>query len=166
MNVSDWTTPGVLYGLPAHQCTREQIAQELLAQLRRDLPNGHSVLPDSAIHSWIIENHPHSLFTNTVGSWSFRPETTTAISNFFLAGDYVRATGTAFASVEAANESGRRAANAIVAASGSSAAPATIHPRYTSPLLTPTLMADAVQFAAGRPNRFDLLDPYYPNCHV
>jgi hypothetical protein len=87
-----------------------------------------------------------------------RPETSTAIPNFFLAGDYVRAAN--------ANESGRRAANAIMVASGFSATPATIYPRYTSPLLTPHLMADAVQFTAGRPHRFDRLDSYYPNCHV
>lgn len=158
LEVSDWTTPGMLYGLPASQCTREQIAQEVLAQLRHDLPNGHSVLPDSAIHSWVIAADTDPQLIDTVGSWSLRPETTTAIPNFFLAGDYVRAANV--------NESGRRAANAIVAASGSSVTPATIYPRYTSPLLTSHLMADAVQFAAGRPHRFDRLDPYYPNCHV
>lgn len=158
LKVSDLTTPGMLYGLPAHQCTREQIAQEALAQLRHDLPNGHSVLPDSAIQSWTIAVDADPQLIDTVGSWPLRPETSTAIPNVFLAGDYVRAAN--------ANESGRRAANAIVAASGSSANPATIYPRYTSPLLTPHLMADAVQFAAGRPHRFDRLDPYYPNCHV
>ena len=51
--VSDWTTPGVLYGLPANQCTPEQVVQEVLAQLRYDVPNGNSVLPDSIIHSWV-----------------------------------------------------------------------------------------------------------------
>jgi uncharacterized protein with NAD-binding domain and iron-sulfur cluster len=177
LEVSDWTAPGVLYGLPAAQCTREQIAQEVLAQLRRDLPHGHSVLPDSMIDSWAIDPgvtglgtadaaNVDPLFINTVGSWSLRPGTTTAIPNFFLAGDYVRATSADFASMEAANESGRRAANAIVAASGSRTTPATIHSRYTSPLLIPQWKTDAVQFAAGRPNRFDLLDPYYPNDRV
>lgn len=177
LDVSDWNTPGVLYGLPANQCTPEQIAQELLAQLRNDLPNGHSVLPDSMIHSWVIDPgvtglgttnaaNADPLFINSVGSWFLRPGTTTAIPNFFLAGDYVQATGTEAASMEAANESGRRAANAILAASGSSATPATIHARYTSPLLIPQMTLDAAQFAACLPNTFDLLDPYYPNCHV
>jgi len=177
LDVSDWTTPGVLYGLPANQCTPAQVAQEVLAQLRNDLPHGSSVLPDSAIHSWAIDpgvtglgtDNPANadpLFINTVGSWYLRPDTTTAIANFFLAGDYVRATGTDFASMEAANESGRHAANAIVAASSSNASPATIYPRYASPLLTPQYALDDVQFAACLPNTFDLIDPYVPSCHV
>ncbi|GLQ89104.1 hydroxysqualene dehydroxylase [Dyella flagellata] len=177
LDVSDWTTAGVLYGLPAAQCTQEQIAQEVLAQLRHDLPNGHSALPDSMIQSWAIDPavtglgtadaaHADPLFVNTAGSWYLRPDTTTTIPNFFLAGDYVRATGAAFASMEAANESGRRAANAILAASGSGTAPAKIYSGYTSPLLIPDFTADATRFSACLPNKVDLLDPYCPHCLV
>jgi hypothetical protein len=177
LEVSDWTAPGVLYGQPAHHCTPEQIAQELLAQLRNDLPHGYGVLTDRMIDAWSIDSdvtglgtpqarHAHPSFLRTAGSWRLRPETSTAIPNFFLAGDYVRTSGADFASVPMASESGRRAANALLAASGSSAAPAKIAPRYTSPLLKPQLAADAARFAAGWPNAFDLLDPYYPPRHV
>jgi hypothetical protein len=163
--------------LPANQCTPAQVAQEVLAQLRNDLPHGSSVLPDSLIHSWVIDpgvtglgtGNPANadpLFINTVGAWYLRPDTTTAIANFFLAGDYVRTIGTDFASMEAANESGRHAANAILAASSSNAAPATIYPRYASPLLIPQYALDEVQFAACLPNTFDLIDPYVPSCSV
>jgi hypothetical protein len=33
-------------------------------------------------------------------------------------------------------------------------------------VLKPQLAADAARFAGGRPNAFDLLDPYYPPRHV
>jgi len=177
VDVADWTTPGMLYGLPANQCTPQQIIQEVLAQMRNDLPHGANVLPDSVIQSWVIDPdltglgtanpvNPDPLFINTVGSWPLRPGTTTAIRNFFLAGDYVHALGLDLASMEAANESGRHAANAILSASGSSASPATIYTRYASPLLMPQFTLDAAQFAACLPNTFDVVDPYFPQCHA
>jgi uncharacterized protein with NAD-binding domain and iron-sulfur cluster len=57
------------------------------------------------------------LLINKTASWKNRPASTTAVSNLFLAGDYLR-TNTNLATMEAANESGRRAANAILAAEG------------------------------------------------
>lgn len=175
VDVSDWTTPGVLYGLPANQCTPAQVAAEVLAQLRNDLPNGGRILPDSVIHSWVIDPgvsgigtptpvNADPLFINTAGSWYLRPDTATKIPNFFLAGDYVHATGFDLACMETANESGRRAANAILKASGSSTTPAIVHTRYASPLLAPQFTADAALFAACLPNTFDVVQPYFPTC--
>jgi hypothetical protein len=43
VDLSDWDIPGILNGKPAKQCTREQIVAEVLAQLRRALPNGNTV---------------------------------------------------------------------------------------------------------------------------
>jgi hypothetical protein len=60
------------------------------------------------------------LLVNKTDTWSKRPETRTAFPNLFLAGDYVR-THTNLATMEAANESGRRAANAILSADGAPA---------------------------------------------
>jgi uncharacterized protein with NAD-binding domain and iron-sulfur cluster len=171
--VANWDAPGVLYGLTAKQCTPEQIIQEVLAQMRNDSPHGNSALPDSIVHSWVIDpgitglgtanpTDADQLFANSVGSWYMRPGTTTAVRNFFLAGDYVHALNLDLASMEAANESGRHAANAIVVASGASAVPATIYTRYASPLLIPQFTVDATQFALCLPNTFDVIDPYYP----
>lgn len=57
------------------------------------------------------------LLTNTVGSLKHRPAAQTAIANLTVAGDYVM-TYTNLATMEAANEAGRRAANAILDAAG------------------------------------------------
>lgn len=168
VDVSDWTTPGILYGLPASQCTPAQVAAEVLAQLQSALPNGSSVLPQSIVKSWVIDPgvsglgtsspvNQDPLFINTAGSWNLRPDTAaSATPNFFLAGDYVHATGFDLACMETANESGRRAANAIIAASGVNATPATLYSRYASPLLIPQFALDDQLYRLGQPNIFDV----------
>lgn len=65
------------------------------------------------------------LLINTTGSLDDRPQARTAIPNLFLAADYVR-TNIDLATMEGANEAGRRAANAVLAASGSGGTPAAI----------------------------------------
>jgi hypothetical protein len=64
------------------------------------------------------ENHTltndEKLLINTAGSWDHRPTARTAFENLVVAGDYVR-TRTDFASMEGANEAGRRAAKTILA---------------------------------------------------
>ena len=49
---------------------------------------------------------------NTVGSWTHRPDVGVGLANLVVAGDYVRSS-TDFASMEAANESARRAVDLI-----------------------------------------------------
>jgi uncharacterized protein with NAD-binding domain and iron-sulfur cluster len=58
------------------------------------------------------------LLINRPGSHNLRPEVTSEVSNLFLAGDYVR-TETDLATMEGANEAGRRAVNAVLKAAGS-----------------------------------------------
>jgi 15-cis-phytoene desaturase len=53
------------------------------------------------------------LLVHPPGSWRDRPEATLAISNLFLAADYVR-TAVDLASMEGANEAGRRAARGVL----------------------------------------------------
>jgi hypothetical protein len=60
------------------------------------------------------------LLINTAGSWADRPDAATRIPNLFLASDYVR-THTDLATMEAANEAARRAVNAILDVTRSSA---------------------------------------------
>ena len=57
---------------------------------------------------------------NTAGSWPLRPSAGTAIHNLVLASDYVR-TYTDLATMEGANEAARRAVNAILDRTTSSA---------------------------------------------
>ena len=37
VDISDWNSPGILYGLPAVQCTAEQIKNEVWAQVKEHL---------------------------------------------------------------------------------------------------------------------------------
>jgi uncharacterized protein with NAD-binding domain and iron-sulfur cluster len=63
------------------------------------------------------------LLVNLVNSWDLRPDATTALSNLYLASDYLK-TNTNLATMEAANEAARAATNAILAATGSAEKPA------------------------------------------
>ena len=92
---------------------------------------------------------------NTAGSWNNRPESETKIPNLFLAGDYVR-TNIDLATMEGANESGRKAANAILEKSGSKATPATLYTLWTNPALAPLQKADALLYKAGLRNALDI----------
>ena len=131
VDISDWDTPGMLYGKPAKQCTREEIAQGGLgADQGAPQRHGDDVLPDDIVHSWFLDPgiawDPTArratatttpLLVNTVGTWEKRPKAQTKIPNLFLAGDYVQ-TDIDLATMEGANESGRAAVNALLDASG------------------------------------------------
>lgn len=177
VDICDWTTPGMLYDLPANQCTAQQIADEVLAQVRATLDNGATLLPDSMIKTFVIDpgvsdigtpnvKNTDALFINTPSSWNIRPDTVTNIRNLFLAGDYVHAYGFDLASMETANETGRRAANAILTVTHNRSTPAALFPRYKQPLLIPAQGADNLTYALGLANVFDLNEPYIPNNSV
>ncbi|MFJ3988176.1 FAD-dependent oxidoreductase [Streptomyces sp. NPDC090032] len=133
--ISDWETPGRLYGKPARQCTPKEIAEEVWAQMKAGLEdNGDVVLPDGIVHSWFLDpavtraeggglTNDDKYFLNDVSSWELRSEAVTAVPNLFLAGDHVRAhSNTDFTCMETANETGRRAANGVLAAAGADGA--------------------------------------------
>jgi hypothetical protein len=60
------------------------------------------------------------LLINRVGTWALRPGAKTGIINMFLAADYVK-TETDLACMEGANEAARRAVNALLDVTGSTA---------------------------------------------
>jgi geranylgeranyl reductase family protein len=137
--ISDWTQPGVFVRKPARECTREEIVQEVWAQLQshvassgqdrledRDLVDCY--LSDSVEHrpDGTVVNH-EPLLINTAGSWWRRPEACTRIENLFLASDCVR-THTDIATMEGANEAARRAVNGILEHSGRAAARCPVWP--------------------------------------
>ena len=137
-DVSDWTTPGIVYKKAAQDCTAAQIKEEVWEQMKVSLKvNGESMLNDKMIHTWFIDrdivfNKPflfrndyscrntEPLLVNKVDTWRLRPESHCAIPNLFFASDYVR-THTDLATMEGANEAARRAVNNIIEASGSNA---------------------------------------------
>ncbi|TDC93882.1 FAD-dependent oxidoreductase [Actinomadura sp. 7K507] len=167
LDISDWDTPGIVYGKPAKQCSPAQVAEEAWAQMKDHLEDtGRSVLPDDLVHSWFLDpaiswdasagrnSNAEPLMVNTVGSWAKRPHPRTEIPNLFMAGDYVR-TGVDLATMEGANESGRAAVNALLDAADSPAEQVQVWPLYQPPELDGLKEIDARRFQAGQPNLFD-----------
>jgi uncharacterized protein with NAD-binding domain and iron-sulfur cluster len=139
VDISEWSTPGVLYNKAACDCTHDEIAADVWEQLKRSHNvNGQKVLPDE-VPLYFMDNcinqqrvdpfatsmlasgkNPYGdhvnlepLFINTVGSYRLRPDTDFGFENFFLASDYVR-TYTDLATMEGANEAARRAVNSLL----------------------------------------------------
>jgi uncharacterized protein with NAD-binding domain and iron-sulfur cluster len=121
----------MLCNKPASSCTKKEIVNEVLAQLREHLRHtGKDVLADDNIVGCFVDQdirlpnpdeatvNLEPLLINTTGSWENRPQACTKIENLFLASDYVR-TYTDLATMEGANEAARRAVNGILERSGS-----------------------------------------------
>jgi uncharacterized protein with NAD-binding domain and iron-sulfur cluster len=133
--ISDWKAPGIVYGKPAWALAPDQIAREVWEQCKAHLnDSGRTVLADEMIVSSFVDpaiayprrlagsggriaRNDEPLLINTPGSWDDRPQAQTAIPNLVLAGDYVRCTMNV-ATMESANETGRRAAAAVTEAAG------------------------------------------------
>lgn len=169
VDISNWDAKGILYGKTAKECSPQEVANEVLAQIRYHHTMGELFEP-SDIHSWFLDpgvvynattgrnTNDTPLLVNTAGSWKDRPGVTTKIPNFFLTGDFVR-TNIDLATMEGANESGRRAANAILDLTGSTAARAKIFTLWENPALVPLQKVDALLYKAGLPNALDVRLP-------
>jgi uncharacterized protein with NAD-binding domain and iron-sulfur cluster len=163
VDISQWDTPG-LNGKAAIDCTREEIAEETWAQLKRSLNvDGAVLLRDEDLHFWFLDpdivddsTHPsrrgdvEPLLVNNANTWRLRPEAATAIPNFFLASDYVR-THTDLATMEAANEAARRAVNAILERSGSDRPRCSVWNLHEPDALAPLRAYDLARYQAGLP---------------
>lgn len=168
VDISDWDTPGIVYGKPARRCTRDEIASETWAQLQRSLDDdgGAATLRDEDLVSWFLDpgiswnaargenDNATPLLVNTVGSWDSRPQAHTQIPNLFLAGDYVR-TDFDLATMEGANESARAAVNALLGAADSAAAPCPMFTLHEPPELAGMRALDAERFRAGQRHILD-----------
>jgi uncharacterized protein with NAD-binding domain and iron-sulfur cluster len=57
VDISNWEEKGILFNQPAQQCTREQIKEEVWAQMKRHLnrPGTAPVLDDSNIADWHLD---------------------------------------------------------------------------------------------------------------
>lgn len=175
VDISDFFTPGILYGKAAVDCTPDEIAAEVWAQMKRALNRpGKTVLSDDMVVTWFLDpaiHYPNGLgkpaasreplLINTAGSLDDRPTATTKIRNMFLASDYVR-TNVDLATMEGANEAGRQAANAILHLSGSSAAPASLGTLWQPKQLDAVRNLDAALYRAGQPNLLDVIPAGIP----
>lgn len=136
-DVSNWDAPGILYGKTARQCTKQQIFDEVWAQMARSLDEDFVFLQDADIVDRFLDpaikfgpdgtpvDNAEPLLVNTVGLWAKRPAAATKVPNLFLASDYVK-TNTDLATMEGANEAARRAVNGILDLTGWSGARCTI----------------------------------------
>jgi uncharacterized protein with NAD-binding domain and iron-sulfur cluster len=168
VDISDWTTEGVRFRKPAMQCTAEEVAEEVWAQLKERLNRpGRPVLEDGNRAGWFLDNdivapnpddmssdiNLEPLLINTVGSWQARPSATIAIPNLVLASDYVR-TETDLATMEGANEAARRAVNGILDAVGSDSPRCAVWPATEPVIFAPWQELDRLRFRLGQPNLF------------
>jgi len=163
VDISDWDTPGIVYGKPATNCTADEIKTEAWAQLKSHLNTGGvEPLSDTNLLSWFLDpdiqfpnpsavTNAEPLLINPAGSLQYRPEACTEIPNLFLASDYVR-TYTDLATMEGANEAARRSVNAILEASGSNAARAQLWPLQEPEIFKPMREYDLVRFKLGLPH--------------
>jgi uncharacterized protein with NAD-binding domain and iron-sulfur cluster len=169
VDVSDWETPSVRNrgpgqptNLSANEATRQQLIDEVWAQIeehvnvpgevnRIDRADVIAVHVDPAIHfppAGGLSTNDTSLLVNLPGSFARRPKATTAIPNFYLAGDYVQ-TYTDLASMEAANEAARRAVNGILDRTGVAAPRAGVWPLVEPRIFLPARALDRIKFALG-----------------
>ncbi len=163
VDISDWTAPGVIYNKPAMNCSAEEIKEETWQQLKMHLNvEGVRELDNANLLGWFLDTdiqfpNPNEvtnlepLLINTAGSLSWRPEAHTEIPNLFIASDYVH-TFTDIACMEGANEAARRATNAILDASGSSAPRAGVWPLEEPEAFRPLRDYDRLRFKLGLPH--------------
>jgi uncharacterized protein with NAD-binding domain and iron-sulfur cluster len=175
VDISNFDDPGVVYGKPARELSRPRIVRDCWEQMKAHLNDtGRAVLRDDQVVSWYLDpglvyrrrsrrrrpvmRNDDPLFISTTGVWADRPGAATAVPNLFLAADYVRV-NIDTATMEGANEAGRRATNAILAASGANSEPAAVYDLYQPPELEPFRRADEELYRQGRPNALDLPPP-------
>lgn len=167
VDISEWNEPG-LNGKTAKECTRDEIRDEIWAQLKKSLNyGGVERLRDDHLHSWTLDpdivffedpDNPHPsgkqnrepLLVNLVDTWKLRPDARTGIPNLFLASDYVQ-TYTDLATMEGANEAARRAVNYILDAAGASVSKCELWKLHEPAILAPWRHHDRTRFEKGLP---------------
>jgi uncharacterized protein with NAD-binding domain and iron-sulfur cluster len=158
IDISEWQRAGSRTGKVAALCTPEEISSEVWGQLTDHL---EGVFDGVEVKGWFLDEaiefpnpsgatNAEPLLVNTKGSWADRPEAATRIPNLMLAADYVR-TYTDLATMEGANEAARRAVNAILDASGSSAGRCSVWPLREPPALRAARVLDRVLWRLHRP---------------
>ena len=156
---SDWDTPGILYDKPGRECTREEAVEEIWAQVQAHL--GEDALPDDARVAHFLDpelvetddglRNDSPLVINTVDSLRNRPDPDTEAPNLAVAGDYARV-DTDLATMEAANEAGRRAANAVLDAAGDRSSRVEVWGLDEPRAFAPLKRQDSIRFKLGLPH--------------
>jgi uncharacterized protein with NAD-binding domain and iron-sulfur cluster len=171
VDIADFDEPGILYGKPARALRPGQIARETWAQMKAHLNDGAKrVLSDDQLARWALDpglvyrpgqrgpRNEDPLRISTPNTWKDRPGVATAVPNLLLAADYVKV-AIDTATMEGANEAGRRAADAILAKADSPARSVPVYGLYQPPEWEPFRAADERAYALGLPNPIELPPP-------
>ena len=170
VDVSNWNTPGVLYGKTAKQCTKEQIFDEVWAQITQSLDTG-PLIPNGIVVDRVLDpaikfgpagtpiDNAEPLLVNTVNSLASRPNAITKVPNLFLASDYVNV-NTDLATMEGANEAARRAVNGILDLTGWSGSRASVWTFEESFLTLGLRLTDQLLYSLGLPHVLADTRPY------
>jgi uncharacterized protein with NAD-binding domain and iron-sulfur cluster len=163
VDVSNWDSPGVLYGKTARQCTKQEIFNEVWTQMREALDDDGILLFDSDVVDRHLDpaikfgpngtpiDNAEPLMINTAGSWAKRPNPTTRVPNLFLASDYLK-TKTDLATMEGANEAARVAVNGILDLTEWNGPRAQIFNFEEPPVFLFSKLEDSVRYAFGLPH--------------
>jgi 15-cis-phytoene desaturase len=168
VDISAWTANGTFNGKKAEDCNADEIAKEVWAQLDKSLniPGQPKVIDWADVHSWFMDTDIESpppgstvvtrdvdkepLFINQPDSWEKRPNANTSIENLVLAADYVQ-TNADLACMDAANEAGRRAVNAILDRTGSDKPRCQIWDMDMPEIFAPLRAIDSARYEQGMP---------------
>ena len=171
IDLSDWHTPGTFVRKCARDCTPEELIAEVWQQLKAGVNSRRGeLLRDADLVTYHIDeelvqkpgggyDNRAPLLVHPPGSWADRPEANTSIDNLVIAADYVR-THTDIASMEGANEAARRAVNAILERSRSTATPCGVWSLTEPAVFRRARDLDETLYASrltGRRHAFDLL---------
>jgi uncharacterized protein with NAD-binding domain and iron-sulfur cluster len=160
--ISDWHSKGNLHNRFARDCTPQEVAEEAWFEMKQHLNDRRVQLTDDMLAGYHLDpgllqrpgggfDFEDPLVLPSTGAWPNRPPSGTAIANLILAGDYVRGHWEV-ANMEIANESGRRACNAILERAGSNETPADVFGLYHPPEWEPLKRIDRRRYRAGRDN--------------
>ncbi|WP_299488452.1 FAD-dependent oxidoreductase [Acaryochloris sp. IP29b_bin.137] len=161
VDISEWDEKA-LNGKTAKECTREEVKNEVWAQLKKSINiHGQDILKDEYLDHWFLDpaiylvegegdTNEEPLLVNLINTWAKRPEAVTAIPNLFLASDYVR-TYTDLATMEGANEAARRAVNGIIAAAQADVPQCKLWKLHEQEIFEPWRVIDRIRFHQGLP---------------
>ncbi|MDX1511199.1 MAG: FAD-dependent oxidoreductase [Nitriliruptorales bacterium] len=163
--ISNWNSPGVVFGKPARECSDEEILTEVWTQLKAHVNSERgAVLTDHLLHSFQIDpglrrrrgmlHNEDPLTIPSVDSRRHRPEVTTEIPNLLLTGDFLKGDHLV-GNMEAANVNSRRAVNALLEQAGSRESPAPIVDWYVPPEWAPAKEVDLIRWRQGKPHVLD-----------
>ena len=169
IDISDWTNGvGTTWvGKAARDCTREEVFREIWDTLKTRFGAEEPAFSDDNLHSWYLDpaimwshgtygnvTNDEPLTVQTPGTWAKRPSGPTQIPNLFIGGDWIQNGGNV-ACMEAGNLTGRIVAQAVLEASGSTAAPVEIFDRLAPPQMDYWKRLDQKRLAQGQPNLFE-----------